>query len=390
PDMPKGYQVSQYDKPINVDGFLDLPDGSRVGVERAHMEEDTGKSSHAGGNGRISDSTHSLVDYNRAGVPLVEIVSRPDITSAEQARAYAAELRSILVATGASDGKMEEGSMRVDANVSVRHPGDPLGTRCEIKNLNSLRSLVRGIEYEAARQVELIESGKKVRQETRHWDEGAGRTRTGRVKEEADDYRYFPEPDLVPLQPDEDWVAQVRSALPVLPAQRRSALAAATGLEPSAEPVVTAVERGLDAFVLDAVEAGAEARTALNRAVNDLPIGATVGVGAFTTLVGLEVKGLITATQAKKVLEVIVERGGEADPVAVADELGFKALGADALAAVVDEVIAAHPDDWASYVGGNDKVAGMFVGKVMKATQGKADGKAVTALLQQRRAAVPS
>ena len=387
PDMPKDYQVSQYDQPINVDGFLDLPDGSRVGVERAHMEEDTGKSSHAGGTGRISDSTHSLVDYNRAGVPLVEIVSRPDIRSADQARAYAAELRSILVATGASDGKMEEGSMRVDANVSVRHPGDPLGTRCEIKNLNSLRSLVRGIDYEAARQVELIEGGGRVRQETRHWDEGAGRTRTGRVKEEADDYRYFPEPDLVPLQPDEAWVASVRAALPVLPAQRRAALAEATGLEPATEAVVTAVERGLDAFVLEVVAAGAEPRTALNRAVNDLPVGATVAVGPFSALVGLEVGGALTATQAKKVLEVLVERGGESDPAAIAAELGFKVLGADALASVVDEVLAAHPADWASYVGGNDKVAGMFVGKVMKATRGRADGKAVTALLHQRRAA---
>ena len=390
PDMPKDYQVSQYDQPINVDGFLDLPDGSQVGIERAHMEEDTGKSTHAGGTGRISDSTHSLVDYNRAGVPLVEIVSRPDIRSAEQARAYAAELRSILVATGASDGKMEEGSMRVDANVSVRRPGEPLGTRCEIKNLNSLRSLVRGIDYEAARQVELIEAGHRVRQETRHWDEGAGRTRTGRVKEEADDYRYFPEPDLVPLQPDEKWVAAVREALPVLPAQRRSALADAAGLEPAAEVVATAVERGLDAFVLEAVSAGAEARTALNRAVNDIPLGATVAVVPFASLVELEVGGALTPTQAKKVLEVIVERGGAVDPAAVASELGFEALGADALATVVDEVLAGHAADWASYVAGNDKVAGMFVGKVMKATRGQADGKAVTALLQQRRAAAAS
>ncbi len=387
PDQPKDYQISQYDQPINVDGFLDLPDGSRVGVERAHMEEDTGKSSHAGGTGRISDSIYSLVDYNRAGVPLVEIVSRPDIGSADQARAYAAELRSILVATGASDGKMEEGSMRVDANVSVRHPGEPLGTRCEIKNLNSLRSLVRGIDYEAARQVELIESGRQVRQETRHWDEGAGRTRTARVKEEADDYRYFPEPDLVPLRPDAAWVASVRQGLPTLPARRRAVLAGAAGLEAATEVVVTAVERGLDGFVLDVIAAGAEARTALNRAVNDLPLGGSVAVDAFTALVGLETGGALTATQAKKVIEVLVERGGEADPAALAAELGFKALRADELASVVDEILAAHPDDWASYVGGNDKAAGMFVGKVMKATSGKADGKAVTALLQQRRAA---
>ena len=387
PDMPKDYQISQYDQPINVDGVLDLPDGSRVGIERAHMEEDTGKSTHAGGTGRITDSTSSLVDYNRSGVPLVEIVSRPDIRSSEQARVYAAELRSILVATGASDGKMEEGSMRVDANVSVRRAGEPFGTRCEIKNLNSLRSLGRAIDFEAARQVDLLEAGEKVRQETRHWDEGAGRTRTGRVKEEADDYRYFPEPDLVPLAPGREWVASVQSALPLLPADRRSALANATGMPPAAEVVVTAVERGLDRFVLDAVAAGAEPRTALNRAVHDLPPGATAGVAPFAALVGLEVAGSLTATQAKKVLEVLVERGGGDDPAALAAELGFEALAADALAAVVDEVLAAHPADWQSYVEGNDKVAGMFVGKVMKATKGKADGKAVTALLQERRVA---
>ncbi len=387
PDMPKDYQVSQYDKPINVDGFLDLPDGSRVGIERAHMEEDTGKSSHAGGSGRISNSTHSLVDYNRSGVPLVEIVSRPDLRSAEQARAYASELRGILVATGASDGKMEEGSLRVDANVSVRRPGQPFGTRCEIKNLNSLRSLGRAIEFEAARQVDLIGAGERVRQETRHWDEDAGRTRTGRLKEEAEDYRYFPEPDLVPLQPDDAWVASVRAALPAMPAQRRAALAAAAGSEPATEVVVTAVERGLDGFVLEAVAAGAEPRTALNRAVHDLPVGATATVATFAALVGLEVGGAITATQAKKVLDVLVERGGDGDPAAVAAELGFEALGAGALTSEVDQVINAHPADWAAYVGGNDKVAGMFVGKVMKATKGKADGKAVTALLRQRRAA---
>ncbi|MEO7442689.1 MAG: Asp-tRNA(Asn)/Glu-tRNA(Gln) amidotransferase subunit GatB, partial [Acidimicrobiales bacterium] len=174
PDMPKDYQVSQYDQPINVDGHLELPDGSVVGIERAHMEEDTGKTTHMGGGGRIHDAAWSLVDYNRAGVPLVEIVSRPDITGAEQARAYVSELRSILVATGASDGRMEEGSLRVDANVSVRRAGNAtLGTRCEIKNLNSLRSLGRAIEHEADRQVALLADGGRVKQETRHWDEEA-------------------------------------------------------------------------------------------------------------------------------------------------------------------------------------------------------------------------
>ena len=206
--MPKAYQISQYDQPINVDGYLDLPDGFRVGIERAHLEEDTGKSTHVGGSGgRIHGSDHSLIDFNRAGVPLVEIVSRPDIRTAEQARQYVTELRAILVAIGASDAKMEEGSMRCDANVSVHQPGTPFGTRCEIKNVNSVRSLGRAIEYEARRQVALIVAGETVRQETRHWDENDGRTHTLRTKEDADDYRYFLEPDLVPLAPSADWIA---------------------------------------------------------------------------------------------------------------------------------------------------------------------------------------
>ncbi|MGH9149257.1 MAG: Asp-tRNA(Asn)/Glu-tRNA(Gln) amidotransferase subunit GatB, partial [Acidimicrobiales bacterium] len=207
PDMPKDYQISQYDEPINVDGRLELPDGTRVGIERAHMEEDTGKTAHLGGAGRIHDASHSLVDYNRAGVPLVEIVSAPDIRSAEQARACAAELRAILVAIGASDGRMEEGSLRVDANVSLRRPGGPLGTRCEIKNLNSLRSLGRAIDHEAARQAAELDGGRAVVQQTRHWDEESGRTSALRSKEEAYDYRYFPEPDLVPVAPADEWQA---------------------------------------------------------------------------------------------------------------------------------------------------------------------------------------
>jgi len=226
PDMPKAYQISQYDEPICVDGWLDLPGSIRVGIERAHLEEDTGKSTHVGGSGgRIHGSDYSLIDFNRAGVPLVEIVSRPDIRTPEQARAYVSELRAILVAVGASDAKMEEGSMRVDANVSVRLPGAAFGTRCEIKNLNSVRSVGRAIEYEAQRQVGMVEAGETVRQETRHWDENDGRTHTLRSKEDADDYRYFQEPDLVVVDPDPEWIERVRGSLPILPAARRARLA---------------------------------------------------------------------------------------------------------------------------------------------------------------------
>ena len=247
PDMPKDYQTSQYDEPINVDGWLELPSGQRVGIERAHMEEDTGKTTHiGGGGGRIHGADHSLVDYNRAGVPLVEIVSRPDLRSSEEAKAYVSELRAILVATGASDGKMEEGSLRVDANVSVRPANSAtFGTRCEIKNMNSLRSLGRAIEYEASRQIALIEDGERIVQETRHWSEDEGRTSSMRSKEEAFDYRYFPEPDLVPVVPSEEWRASVRSALPPMPFERRTSLAAAAGVTPS--EVALLVELDLDA-----------------------------------------------------------------------------------------------------------------------------------------------
>ncbi len=383
PDMPKDYQVSQYDRPINVDGQLELPDGSIIGIERAHLEEDTGKSTHVGGGGRIHDAVHSLVDYNRAGVPLVEIVGRPHVRTPEQARAYVQELRAVLLATEASDAKMEEGSMRVDANVSMRRAGtDELGTRCEIKNLNSTRSLVRAIEYEARRQVDLLASGERIVQQTRHWDEADGRTHTLRSKEEADDYRYFPEPDLVPLEPDAAWIAAVDAALPVLPAERRRLLVERT--EADAAVAALVVERDLDALVLAALDAGGDAGRLVTRAANDL---AGVDAGAlsadgFAELSRMEADGALTATQAKTVLAELVSSGGE--PAAIAARLGFEAMGDDALATAVDDAIASDPAAWQRFVDGDPKVAGLFVGKVMKATQGKADGKAVTALLRQR------
>src|SRR4051794_5516132 len=391
PDMPKDYQVSQYDEPINVDGWLELPSGKRIGIERAHMEEDTGKTSHIGGGGRIHEAGYSLVDYNRAGVPLVEIVGRPDLRSADDARAYVDELRAILVATGASDGKMEEGSLRVDANVSVRPVGaTEFGTRCEIKNMNSLRSLGRAIEYEARRQVDLIEAGERVVQETRHWDENSGRTSSMRSKEEAFDYRYFPEPDLVPVAPGADWIDGVRAALPALPAERRARVAEAAGLAPA--DVATVVTLDLDTLVLGAIEAGVDGRLAVNRAANEVAarvdaIGNLTG-GSFTRVLTMEQSGELTATQAKTVPAELLDKGG--DPADIAKARGFEAMGEDALVKAVDDVIAANAKDWADYVGGNDKVAGKFVGQIMKATGGKADGKAATRLLQERRSAASS
>ena len=388
PDMPKAYQVSQYDQPLNVDGWLDLPGGTRIGIERAHMEEDAGKSTHMGNaSGRVHGAAYSLIDLNRAGVPLVEIVSRPDIRSSEEARQYVNELRSILVAIAASDAKMEEGSMRVDANVSVHKPGTPLGTRCEIKNVNSVRSLGRAIEYEARRQIDMLEAGEKVRQETRHWDEVDGRTHTLRVKEDADDYRYFLEPDLVPVVPSEEWVQRVRSTMPALPAERRQHLSVTTGQAADSEAVMSVVERGQDHYVLAVGHLGGDAARALvyvKEAFADLGADPAVPAADIATLTNLEVDGKVTATQAKAILAEIIASGG-GDAAAIASAKGFEALDTSALEAVVDQAIADQADAWAKFRAGDGKAMGAIVGAVMKATQGKADGKLVTALLNQKK-----
>jgi len=389
PDMPKAYQISQYDQPLNVNGFLMLPGGVRIGIERAHLEEDTGKSTHVGGaTGRIHGSDYSLIDFNRAGVPLVEIVSHPDIRTSEQARQYVSELRAILVAIGASDAKMEEGSMRCDANVSVHKIGEPFGTRCEIKNVNSIRSLGRAIDYEARRQLDIIESGGTIRQETRHWDDSDGRTHTLRTKEDADDYRYFLEPDLVPLDPGEKWIEDVRNALPVLPAERRVQLAHLTGADHEGEAVSVVVERGQDKYVAQVAEAGGDpAKTLIyvQQAFADLDSEPSIPPASIATLTLMEIDGKVTATQAKTILAEIVEQGG-GDPVAIAQSHGFEAMDYSAVEAMVDAAIAAQPDAWQKYCNGEEKAVGALVGAVMKASQGKADGKVVTAVMQQRRA----
>ncbi len=388
PDQPKDYQISQYDLPTNEHGVLELPSGLRVGVTRAHIEEDTGKLTHVGGGGRIHDADHSLVDYNRSGVPLVEIVSEADMRTSDQAREYASELRAILLATGVSDAKMEEGSMRVDANVSVNRTGEPWGTRCEIKNLNSLRSLGRAIDHEALRQIDLLLAGESVRQETRHWDEAAGRTGTLRVKEDADDYRYFPEPDLVPLEPTAEDIARIDAALPVLPAARRTALAAAAGLGGTGGAVAIAVDRGLDALAVAAIEAGADAGRVLTHIEHNLAVDGAQSLSAdhLATLVKMETGGELTATQAKTVLAEVVATG--TSPAEVATARGFEALDAGALELIVDAVIAENPDEWAQLGAGDEKaqgkLIGFFMGKVMKASEGQADGKAATAVLRSR------
>jgi aspartyl-tRNA(Asn)/glutamyl-tRNA(Gln) amidotransferase subunit B len=389
PDMPKDFQISQYDLPINSGGYLDLPDGSRVSIERAHLEEDTGKSTHLGGSGRIHGADRSLVDYNRSGVPLVEIVSGPDIRSAVQARAYVVELRGILIATGASDGRMEEGSLRIDANVSVRQANAPFGTRCEIKNLNSLRSLQRAIDYEARRQVDLIEEGGTVRQETRHWDENLGATSTMRTKEQAEDYRYFREPDLVDLAPDQAWQDRVRAALPPLPAERRATLKARLS-EPSQallDAVEVVIDLGLDPFVHAALDQGVEPSLALPRAANelagDLDGTSRLAVDAFGATLLMEQRGELSATQAKTVLGELLARGGDARDIAAS--MGFEQLSSDSLGSTVAGLVQAFPDEWTRYRDGDDKLAQFFIGQVMKLTKGQANGKAVVAELQARR-----
>ena len=388
PDNPKAYQISQYDEPINVDGWLDLPDGFRVGIERAHMEEDTGKTTHIGGTGgRIHGSDYSLVDFNRAGVPLVEIVSKPDIRTPDQAKAYVAELRAILEATGVSDAKMEEGSMRVDVNVSVRKPGEEFGTRCEIKNVNSVRSVARATDYEARRQVALIEAGDRVVQQTRHWDENDGKTHTLRSKEDADDYRYFLEPDLVVVDPDPEWIERIRVSLPVLPAQRRTALAEATGQESDSEAVTVVVERGQDQYVLDVGNAGGAVDRALvfvKEAFADEGAAPSVPASDLAKLTTLTADGAVTATQAKQILTALIERGG-GDAEAIAAEMGFEAMDTSELEAMVDQAIADNADAWAKFCAGEGKAMGALVGAVMKASKGQADGKAVSALLNQKK-----
>jgi len=391
PDMPKDYQISQYDAPINVGGHIELADGSLVGIVRAHIEEDTGKTTHVGGGGRIHDADYSLVDYNRAGVPLVEIVSAPDIRGAEQARGYVNELRAILIATGTSDGRMEEGSLRVDANISVRRRGDAeYGTRCEVKNLNSLRSLGRAIEYEAARQIALLEAGGRVVQETRHWNEEEGRTSSLRSKEEAFDYRYFTEPDLVPLAPAAAQIAAVAAELGPLPAARRHRLAeivARDGGPAPVEQLATVVVLGLDDLVFGAAACGADPRLALARAANEaanrVDAARALDPASFAELVKLEAAGSLTATQSKSVLVAMLDGGGE--PAAIATRLGFEALDATELEAAIDATIAAHPAEWERYLAGDAKVAQFLLGDVMRVTKGRANGKAVAASFAARR-----
>ena len=381
PDMPKDYQISQYDLPTNTNGYLDLPEGKRIGIERAHIEEDTGKTTHKGESGRISGADYSLVDYNRAGVPLIEIVSQPDIRTVDQAKSYVSELRQILLALEVSDAKMEEGSIRVDANVSVRPIDESdLRTRCEIKNVNSLRSLGRAIEYEANRHINLYDNGESPTQETRHWDEISGRTRPGRSKEDAEDYRYFPEPDLVPLNPSAAELKLIKDGLPNLPAQRRKNLMDILGSD--ANDAVILVEREHDAFAVDAIELGGVKESIAKYLINNLADGmGDLSPKALAELTQMEANGDVTSTQARKILVELVANGGA--PGEIAEHLGLETIDANAIEKMVLDLIGEHPNEWGRYRDGDKKVQGFFVGQIMKATSGQADGKIVNQVLSQ-------
>jgi aspartyl-tRNA(Asn)/glutamyl-tRNA(Gln) amidotransferase subunit B len=394
PDMPKNYQTSQYDEPITIDGWLDV-DGVRVGVTRAHLEEDTGKSLHMGGGGRIHDADHSLVDYNRAGVPLLEIVSEPDIRSAEQAKRYVEELRATLLAVGVSDVKMEEGSLRIDANVSVRPTGTTeFGTRAEIKNLNSLRSLVRAVDYEVERQSALIEAGDRVVQETRHWDEDGGRTISGRSKEEAHDYRYFPEPDLVPVAPTDEMRARVHAGMPELPAARRERLVEQWGIKEDDARVLVDVP-GLADYAERAV-AALKSGTAKDVAnwvrqevlgyVNENGLSpAVLTPEMLAELVGLVTDGAVSRAQAKDVLAESM--ADDKWPRDIVEARGLTQVSdAGELGAIVDAVFAANAPAVEEYRAAADdkarqKKRQFLMGQVMRELKGKGNAQVLSQLV---------
>ncbi|MTE21135.1 Asp-tRNA(Asn)/Glu-tRNA(Gln) amidotransferase subunit GatB [Streptomyces sp. TRM43335] len=401
PDMPKNFQISQYDEPIAFDGYLDvqLEDGEvfRVGIERAHMEEDTGKSTHIGGaTGRIHGASHSLLDYNRAGIPLIEIVTKP-ITGAgerapEVARAYVAELRELIRALGVSEARMEMGQLRCDVNLSLRPNGtETFGTRSETKNVNSLRSVERATRFEIQRHAALLDAGEKVVQETRHFHEDDGTTTSGRVKEEAEDYRYFPEPDLVPVAPAREWVEKLRAELPELPRVRRNRLREEWGISEhemqsvlnagAIEPIVATIDAGAPADQARKWWMGELARRANEQGteLSALPI-APAQVARVCALVA---EGSLNDKLARQTIEGVL--AGEGDPDEVVEKRGLKVVSdTGALGKAVDEAIAANPEVAEKIRGGKVAAAGALVGAVMKATRGQADAARARELILEK------
>ncbi|MFF7156423.1 Asp-tRNA(Asn)/Glu-tRNA(Gln) amidotransferase subunit GatB [Streptomyces sp. NPDC008139] len=401
PDMPKNFQTSQYDEPIAYNGYLDvqLEDGEvfRVQIERAHMEEDTGKSLHVGGaTGRIHGASHSLLDYNRAGIPLIEIVTKPiegaGARAPEVAKAYVAELRELIKALGVSEARMEQGQMRCDVNLSLRpHGREKFGTRSETKNVNSLRSVERAARFEIQRHAAVLSSGGTILQETRHFHEEDGSTTSGRIKEEAEDYRYFPEPDLVPVAPARDWVEELRAGLPELPRLRRKRLQESWGI--ADHEMQSVLNAGALDLILATIDEGADAAAArkwwmgeLARHANES--GTELAEVPITPAQVARVAALVSAGDlndklARQVIEGVL--AGEGDPDQVVDKRGLKVVSDDgALGAAVDEAIAANAAIADKIRGGNLAAAGALIGAVMKLTRGQADAKRVRELVLEK------
>ncbi|MDH3193560.1 MAG: Asp-tRNA(Asn)/Glu-tRNA(Gln) amidotransferase subunit GatB [Acidimicrobiia bacterium] len=394
-DQPKNYQISQFDVPVCHDGWIDVTvDGetSRIRVNRAHMEEDTGKSIHVGESGRIHSATETLLNFNRAGVPLVEIVSEADIRSAAQARAYAQTLRTVVAALGVSDAKLEEGSIRFDANVSIRPTGtEAFGTKVEVKNMNSFRSLERAVDFEILRQADILDQGGTIDQETRHWDEGEGVTHSMRSKEGSSDYRYFPEPDLLPIEVTDEWRNEIAATLPELPAARAARY---MGLGVDADSATSlAGSDALTAMFQSSLAAGAPAQVAANwltgevtawsrRAAIDIADSALTGAHV-AQLAGMVAANLLSSTAAKEVLGYVLAGEGDPETVAAAHDL-VQINDSGALESAVDQVIGENEDQFARLAGGEDKLIGFFVGQVMRVTGGKADPRAVTDIIRSR------
>ncbi|CAO3378132.1 Asp-tRNA(Asn)/Glu-tRNA(Gln) amidotransferase subunit GatB [Azospirillum argentinense] len=388
-DLPQGYQISQFQQPIVGKGeiVLDLPDGSSrtVGVTRLHLEQDAGKSLHD------QHPAKTYIDLNRSGVALMEIVSEPDMRTAEEAGAYVRKLRSILRYLGTCDGNMEEGSMRCDVNVSVRKPGAPFGTRCEIKNVNSIRFVMQAIEYEARRQIEIIEEGGKIDQETRLWDTTKFVTRSMRSKEEAHDYRYFPDPDLLPLELDADWVEDIKKTLPELPDDKKARFISEYKLSPYDANVLVSEKARADFY--EAVAKGRDPKLAANwvtgelfgylnkagKEIEESPVSAENLGGLIDLIADNTISGRI----AKEVFEAMFETGEK--PADIVEKKGLRQVtDTGAIESSIDAVLAANADKVAEFRSGKDKLFGFFVGQVMKATQGKANPALVNEILMAK------
>ncbi len=389
PDLPKGYQISQYDEPICVGGYLDI-NGKRIGITRAHLEEDAGKLVHAGADG-IAGSNYSLVDLNRAGTPLLEIVSEPDMRSSDEARAYMEELRNIVRYIGVCDGNLEEGSMRCDANISVMPKGSKeFGTRAEIKNVNSFSALQRAIEYEIDRQIGIVEEGGEVIQETRLWDDNSRETRSMRGKEDAHDYRYFPEPDLMPLEISREWVEEIRGKMPELPNQKRERY---QGLGLSEYDAGVIVEQMNLALFFDRVlELGATPKTAVNFIMGEiaaylkeekLDINETkLAPENLAELIGLIEKNTISNNIGKQIIIDMMKDGTSAKEIV--EKKGLSQItDTAAIKEVCQKVADSNPEQVASYKGGKVQLFGFFVGQVMKETKGRANPQVVNELLKE-------